>query len=177
LILFKEKLHPGFWLGLLCALVGIGIIFGQDLLTHPVLGLGDFYALCGGFFYGMFFLAAQRSRERLSAMLAWGISSAVSALGLLLVSLAFGMSLTDYPLVTWINILALAISTQVIGLLSVNYALGHLPASLVSPSLLGQPIVTAILAVPLLSQPLSPLQIIGGLLALAGIFVVHRSKT
>jgi drug/metabolite transporter (DMT)-like permease len=66
--------------------------------------------------------------------------------------------------------------TQVAGWLSINYALGHLPASLVSPTLLGQPVITAIAAVPLLGQLLSATQIVGGLTVLAGIYMVHRSK-
>ncbi len=61
----------------------------------------------------------------------------------------------------------MAIVVQVVSLLSVNYALGHLPASLVSPTLLGQPVITAIAAVPLLGQALSAAQVIGGAVVLA----------
>jgi EamA-like transporter family. len=41
--------------------------------------------------------------------------------------------------------------------------------------LLGQAPVTALLAVPLLGEPLSALQIAGGALVLAGIYVVNRA--
>lgn len=175
-VLFKERLRPAFWGGLLLALFGIAIIFGQDYLIHPTLSWGDLLAIIAGFFYGMFFLAAERARDKLSSFVAWWVSSAVSALTLLAVSLALGMSLTGYPMTMWLNVIGLALVTQVLGLLSVNYALGHLPASIVSPSLLGQPLVTAIIAVPLLGQSLGAVQIVGGLLALVGILIVHRSK-
>lgn len=33
--------------------------------------------------------------------------------------------------------------------MAIHYALGYLPASLVSPTLLGQPVLTAIFAIPL----------------------------
>jgi drug/metabolite transporter (DMT)-like permease len=37
-------------------------------------------------------------------------------------------------------------------------------------------VLTALLAVPLLGQPLSPAQIIGGVVVLAGIWIVHRQR-
>jgi drug/metabolite transporter (DMT)-like permease len=55
------------------------------------------------------------------------------------------------------------------GWLSINYALGHIRASVASVSLLGQPVVTALISVPLLNEALSWAQIGGGLLVLAGI--------
>ncbi len=176
MILFKERLRPAFWSGLILALFGIAIVFGQDLLTHPSLGIGDLMSIGAGVFYGGFFLVAERARDKLSSFVAWWISSAVSAAGLLSISLALGMPLWGFPTQAWLSILGLALVTQVLGLLSVNYALGHLSASLVSPSLLGQPVVTAILAVFLLGQPISMVQIIGGALTIGGILIVHWSK-
>ena len=60
------------------------------------------------------------------------------------------------------------------GWLAINYALGHMPASVVSVTLLAQPILTALFAVPLLSESLAAHQIAGGLIALGGIFLVNR---
>jgi multidrug transporter EmrE-like cation transporter len=55
------------------------------------------------------------------------------------------------------------------------YALGHLPASVVSPTLIGQPILTAILAIPMLGEIPNATQWIGGAVALAGIYIVNQS--
>lgn len=176
MIFFKERLRPAFWGGLFLALFGIAIVFGQDFITHPALGVGDLMAITAGVFYGAFFLVAERARDKLSSFVAWWISSATSAAALLVISLGLGMPLWGFSTQAWLSIIGIAIVTQVIGLLSVNYALGHLPASIVSPSLLGQPVVTAILAVVLLAQPLSVVQVIGGALTLGGIFIIHKSK-
>lgn len=176
LILFKEKLRPLFWAGLVLAMFGIVAILGEDFLIHPTLGTGDLLGLLGGFFYGMFFLAAERARDKLSSLISWWVSAAISTAALLGVSVILQQSLLGYPIQTWHSLIALALVTQVGGWLAINYALGHLPASLVSPTLLAQPVITAIAAVPLLGQSLSATQIIGGLLVLAGIYIVHRSK-
>ena len=47
--------------------------------------------------------------------------------------------------------------------------------SVTSIALLGQAPITAVLAVPLLSERLSALQLFGGALVLAGIYVVNRT--
>lgn len=177
LVIFKEKLRPAFWLGLLIAIVGILVVLGQDFLTHPTLGMGDLLAILAGVWYGLFFLAAERSRDKLSSLVAWWVSSATSTVALLLICVVFGFPLTGYPTQTYWSILGLALVVQVMSLLSVNYALGHLPASIVAPTSLGQPVVTALLAIPLLGQSLDLIQVLGGVLVLAGIIIVHRSKT
>jgi drug/metabolite transporter (DMT)-like permease len=85
-----------------------------------------------------------------------------------------GFPLTGFPLQTWIALLGLALITHVGGWLAINDSLGHISASIVSVTLLAQPVLTAILALPLLGEALFPLQIIGGLLALIGIYIVNR---
>jgi drug/metabolite transporter (DMT)-like permease len=62
-----------------------------------------------------------------------------------------------------------------IGYLAISYALGHLPASIVSPTLIGQPILTTFLAIPMLGEIPNTLQWIGGAIALAGIYIVNQS--
>jgi drug/metabolite transporter (DMT)-like permease len=175
LLLFKEKLGRGFWAGLALALTG-AIIIVSATLSNASVSLGSLLAIVAGFFYAGFFLATQRAREGLSAMSAWWISAAASSGALLIAACVLGQPLWGYSAVTYWNLIGLALITQVGGYLAISYALGHLPASIVSPTLLGQPVITALLAIPLLNQPLSPAQIVGGLVVLAGIYVVHRYK-
>ena len=176
MVWFKERLNSAFWAGLLLALAGAVTILGADFLRHPTLGLGDLLALIAGFFYGAFFLAAQRAREGLSAMAAWWISAVASTIVLLILALAFQQPLFGYSVMTYVNLVGIALVTQVGAYLAITYALGHLPASIVSPTLLMQPVLTALLAVPLLGEHLSAVQISGGLIVIAGISLVHRSR-
>ena len=176
LIVFKERLRPLFWGGLLIAMLGVLVILGQDLFLHFAISRADWLGLAAGVFYGAFFLAAERARDKLSPLGAWWISAVASACAILPLAILLHQPFTGYPIATYANLVALALITQVGGWLAVNYALGHLPASIVSPTLLGQPVVSALAAVPLLGQPLSAAQIVGGALVLVGIFIVHRSK-
>jgi drug/metabolite transporter (DMT)-like permease len=86
------------------------------------------------------------------------------------------MPITGYPVQSYVAFLGAALLSQTGGYLAVGYALGHLPASIVAPTMLGQPVVTALLAIPLLGEALGKGQIIGGLAVLAGIYLVHASR-
>jgi len=176
LVLFKRKLRPTFWAGTLLTMIGAAVVLGRDYLTHPTLGTGDMLGLVAGLFYGLFFLAAERAREKLSSLAALWISAASSTAILYILSLVFSQPLTGYSPRTYANLLALALVVQVGGWLAINHSLGHLPAALVAPTMLGQAVFTALLAVPLLGQPLGPTQAGGGLIVLAGILIVHRSR-
>ncbi|MBI3913437.1 MAG: DMT family transporter [Chloroflexi bacterium] len=175
-LIFKERLRGKFWSGLLLAMLGAAIILGEDLLLHPAFSAGDLLALLAGIFYGAFMLAAFRARQKLPALVAWWISAVTSALVLLAFTFIFNMPLLGYSAQTYLALTGLALVSQVSGYLAINYALGHLRASIVSPSLLGQPVLTALIAVPLLGQSLGIGQIAGGALVLAGIWIVHRTS-
>ncbi len=174
LIFFREKLNRQFWLGLLLAFGGAAVILGLDALSN--VGLGTFYGLLAGIFYGGYYLVTQRSRQKLDALTAFWFSAVSTTLCLLLAALVLHQPLTGYTPNTYLNFLALALIVQVGGQLAINYALGYLPASLVSPTMLGQPVLTAVFAIPLLGEGLTFWQIVGGLAVIAGVYTVHRSR-
>jgi drug/metabolite transporter (DMT)-like permease len=176
LVIFHERLNATFWLGLLVAMSGAFIVLGFDSLQSVALGLGALFGLLGGIFHAGYFLATQRGREILDSLTYFWLAALSSTLGLLAVSLAFRQPLTGYSLFTYLNFLALALIPQILGHFSINYSLGYLPASIVAPTLLGQPVVTALLAGLLLGERLSALEIFGGVLVLAGVYAVHRSR-
>ena len=176
LVLFRERLKAMFWVGLLLAMTGAVVILGLDSLRAVSFGVGTLLGLLAGIFYGGYFLITQRGRETLDSLTYFWPAAVSSTLGLLILCLALRQPLTGYPASAYLNFLALGLVSQVFGYLSINYALGHLPASIVAPTMLGQPIATAILAGPLLGEALSLWQVLGGLAVLAGVYVVHHSQ-
>jgi drug/metabolite transporter (DMT)-like permease len=175
-ILFREQLNAIFWMGLLLALAGTLLILGFDSLRALSLGIGALFGLLAGIFQAGYMLVTQRGREILRALIYFWVAAVSSTLTLLVISLALRQPLTGYSAFTYLNFFALGLVSQVLGHLSINYALGFLPASIVSPTLLGQPVVTAILAGLLLGEKLYTWQILGGIIILAGVFLVHRSR-
>jgi drug/metabolite transporter (DMT)-like permease len=176
LLLFHEKLNAKFWAGLLLAIAGAAVVLGFDTLRGTTLGLGTFFGLLSSIFYGSYFLITQRGRETLDSLTYFWLSATGSTVALLFLALAFQQPLIGYPPPTYLNFIAMGLINQVLGYLAMNYALGHLPATLVSATSLGQPVVTAILAGPLLGESIRAWQVVGGLAVLIGVYLVHRSQ-
>ncbi|MDR5695487.1 MAG: DMT family transporter [Armatimonadota bacterium] len=176
MVFFREKLNATFWSGLLLALGGATLVLGLDTLRAATFGLGSLLGLLAAFFYGAYFLITQRGRETLDSLTYFWPSAVSASFALLVLSLVLRQPLVGYRTFTYLNFLAIGVVSQVLGYLAINYAIGHLPASLVSPTMLGQPVITALLAVPLLGEALTPGQILGGLAVLIGVSIVHRSR-
>lgn len=172
---FREKLRGVFWLGLLLALAGATLVMGSDFLLHPTLGLGDLLASTAAIFYAAYQLITQRGRKYFNPFLYTWIVGISATVGMFIINIVLRNSFTGYTTQTWIIFFATAIVSQMIGYLAITYALGLLPASVVAPTLIGQPILTAILAIPLLGEIPNPIQWIGGAIALAGIYIVNQS--
>jgi drug/metabolite transporter (DMT)-like permease len=174
-LILKQKLTTAFWRGLTITLLGAALIMGTDFILHPRFGLGDAMAVFTGFFYGGYFLFTEKSRthfDPVSHIWLVGIGASIS---LFLVNTVLQYPMTGYPAQSWLVFLATAVVSQLIGYVSLAYALGYLPASVVAPTVVLQPIVTTLLAIPLLGEIPTIWQGIGGAIALVGIYVVNQS--
>jgi len=175
LLFFREKLRGIFWAGLFFALSGAFLIMGNDFLIHPTLGIGDLMASTAAIFYASYQLITQRGRQHVDPFRYTWLVGLSAIFGLFIINIIFKNPFSGYSLQTWLIFLVTAIVSQMIGYLAISYALGHLPASVVAPTMIGQPILTTILAIPMLNEIPTSLQWVGGGIALAGIYVVNQS--
>jgi drug/metabolite transporter (DMT)-like permease len=129
-----------------------------------------------GIGYGAYQLATQRGRASLDTISYFWLTALSSTLFIMALVVATGQPLTGYSPFTYLNFLALGVLAQVGGWLLINFAQGYLPAALVAPSLLGQPVITAILAGLLLGENFTIWHFLGGAAVLAGVYIVHRSR-
>lgn len=176
MLIYREKLSLAFWMGLVTAMAGAALILGFDALQALELGLGTFLGLLAGIFYGAYFLVTQHGRRRMSALSYFWYSALSATLLLFVINLILGQPLLGYSVQAYLSLLGLGVISQGIGWLAINYAQGHLPATVVAPTLLGQPVVTALLAMPLLGEKLAWVEGLGGIVVLGGIYLVHRSR-
>lgn len=177
MLIYREKLPFAFWVGLVIAMAGAALVLGFDVLQAMELGLGTFLGLLAGIFYGAYFLVTQRGRRSLSALAYFWFSALSATLVLLAINLILRQPLLGYSMQSYLSLLGVGVLSQGIGWLAINYAQGHLPATLVAPTLLGQPVITALLAIPLLGERIAWIEALGGLVVLVGIYLVHRSRT
>jgi drug/metabolite transporter (DMT)-like permease len=175
MVFFRERLMKRFWVGMVLAMSGAALIIGMDFLLHPRLGLGDTIAIVTGMLYAGYYLTTELGRRTIDAVTYIWVVFVSASLTLFFLNLFLGNPLTGYDQKTIAIFFATAIISQLIGYLMSSYSLGHLPASVVSVTMIGQPIVTAIIAIPLLGEMPVPSQILGGIIALLGIYLVNIS--
>ncbi|HEX6269720.1 MAG TPA: DMT family transporter [Anaerolineales bacterium] len=174
-LILRQQLSMAFWRGLGITLIGAALILGTDFILHPRFGIGDVMAIFTGFFYGGYFLFTEKSRLHFDPVIHIWLVGIGASIALLVINLIFQYPLVGYDTSTWVVFLATAVVSQLIGYMALAYALGQLPASIVSPTMVLQPVVTAILAIPLLGEIPGIWQGIGGAIALVGIYMVNQS--
>jgi drug/metabolite transporter (DMT)-like permease len=175
-ILFRRRPHSSFWIGLFMAVAGSLIILRSDLLRHTQFGLGDAMSVGAALFFAMYLLATEEVRTTTGTIQFLRLAMLSTTVSLFLINLALGNSFRISNTHTWLALLGLGLVSQLGGYLALTYAMGNLPATITSISLLTQGPLTALLAAIFLREPLSSAQIAGGLLVLGGIGVAHRQK-
>ena len=174
-LILKQSLTTAFWRGLLLTLIGAAVIMGTDFILHPRFGIGDLMATFTGFFYGGYYLITEKSRAHFDSVTHIWFVGIGASFALFVINTILQNPFVGYDRSTWLVFLASAVVSQLIGYMALAYALGHLPASIVAPTMVLQPVVTAILAIPFLGEIPTIWQGIGGAIALVGIYIVNRS--
>ena len=176
LLFWRLRLRAGFWAGLALALAGGAIIVSADMDAGLSFGAGDGLAILSSLFYAAYLLNTEYSRRTLGTLAFMWLSALGSTVVLIVTCAALGLPATGFSTQTYLALLGMGLVSHVGGWLAINYALGHLPAPLVSVTLLGQPVMTALLGVPLLGERLTLPQIGGGLIVLTGIYLANRAQ-
>ena len=146
------------------------------MLRHVKLGSGDAMALAASACFGVYLLATEQVRKTASTIGFLRLAILSSTVFLLAINLAMGTSLAVPGGRSWGALLGLGLVSQLGGYLALTYAMGHLPATITSVSLLSQVPLTALLATLLLHEPMTGPQILGGALVLAGVGFASRRK-
>ena len=174
--LFKESYRKTFWLGLLFSLAGAAVVLSYDFILRPHLSSGDLYSLASGLFYGGYYMSTQHGRVRLSVTEYLWAMSLTSAVVLFLFSLIMGYPLIGFSTKSYLSFLGAGVFVQVFAYIGVAYALGHLPASVVSPTVILQPVLSTLLAIPIFHESFIPVQWLGMGLVLAGVYLINRRR-
>jgi drug/metabolite transporter (DMT)-like permease len=148
-----------------------------SLQFSPSALTGDALGVVTAMFYAAYILAVKGLRDRGATTLRlMAITSTITAILLLPVALASGEQFFPSTLAGWTILAGLALVSHAAGQGLIAYALAHLPVSFSSVGLLLQPVVAALFAWLLLAEPLVALQVAGGLIVLAGIYLARRGS-
>jgi drug/metabolite transporter (DMT)-like permease len=175
-LLFKERFHRLFLIGLALAVSGAALLIGpgagpdgqESRLAGDVLG----FAAAG--FYAAYIMAIGRLRASFSTATVMAWSALWSAAALLPIAWLSGEQLLPVSSYGWGSLAALALISHVTGQSLIAYGLAHLPAAFGAVSLLVQPIVAGVLAWALFAEALGHLELMGAAFILAGITLARR---
>ncbi|MBI9069407.1 MAG: DMT family transporter [Salinivirgaceae bacterium] len=174
--IFKERKSINFWTGLILALIGVSFLIIHDLYFPTGIFKGLILGLFSGMFYAGFMLLTQPGRKLLDTLSYLFISTAATAIFLGIFGLIQGLTFTGFATETWIIFIIMGIVLQAGAWFLINFAQGYLPASLVAPTLLTQPVLTAFIAFFMLGEMLTKWHVLGGIIVLIGIYMVHLKK-
>jgi drug/metabolite transporter (DMT)-like permease len=173
--LLGERPARAVWYGLAVTLTGTLIMVADDIGEGGDTLRGDLYALLGAGFTAIFLLAGRRVLATGGRWLPYSTSTyAIAAVLLTLFVLIAGHPITGFSTQTYAFLVLLALVPQVVGHTAINRSLGVLPAFAVALAVQGEPVGSAILAALVLDEIPTVLELLGGVMVLAGVYVGLR---
>jgi drug/metabolite transporter (DMT)-like permease len=174
----RQRVTSATLAGLTLCLLGGASLIGQSVDVAPERLRGDLFGIVTAVFFALYFLAVGRARRQAGAARVTFESSVVTAAVLLVVAISMEGDIlprTPYGLYA---LLALALISQVLGQGLLAVALGRLPPVFSSLVIFLEAVAAALFGWVILSEALTLIQALGGLLILAGIWVARpRPKT
>jgi drug/metabolite transporter (DMT)-like permease len=175
-LIFGQRFRLIFILGMALALLGAVAVIGDSISLSARHIKGDVLGIMTAVFYAGYLLSVSHLRTDFSTATIMAWSGAVSAVVLLPIALLSGESLVATSVYGWMVLIGLALVSHAGGQSLIAYALAHLSVAFSSVSLLLQPVIAALLAWLVLSEPLHFWQAIGGLAVLTGIGIASKAR-
>lgn len=178
-IFFRERLKMKTIAGGMLAIAGSIVISWGDFQASGTALLGDIMAILGAVMVTVYFLFGQNARKRLSLLLYTYIVYGTASIVLFLYDFAFSQPVSGYPAPDWFIFLGLAVIPTLLGHTIFNGIIKWISTSVVSTSILGEPIGSSILAYFVLGETIKLSQWIGGSIILLGIYVFlanHKAR-
>jgi drug/metabolite transporter (DMT)-like permease len=170
-VFLRQRPAAGYWPGIGLALSGVGLMSLGAPESARSSWTGDLLALVGGMLSAGYLVVGRSVRQRVAigpygaaVCLACGAWLAVAAA-------ATGAPILGLSAVQWAVVAGLALGPQLVGHIGLNYAVRYLPAATVTAAILLEPVGAALLGVLVLREIPGPVEVLGALLALAGVGV------
>lgn len=173
--LLGERLTRKAMLGIALTLAGSAVIAGGDLQLSITALRGDILAFLGAAVFAGYLLIGRFARPRLDNISYSSLVYAICAGTLVALSFLFHQSLLAVSEHDLLIFCALAVVCTLGGHLLFNWTLRYLTAAVVSVSFLGEPVISSLLAWPILNQPPPAGTVAGGAVILAGIWLTVRA--
>ena len=188
LLLFKEKVRPRLWFGIAAVLIGLAIV--SNIWNSALNPLGVAWAIMAAVCLSIYFLIGehtQRKRDAMStlfytfavAAIFWAIMNLINPGTVIDINLEFnlGGNLSGISMPVWAGLLWIGIMGSFIPMLLDYIALGNLSATAVGVIATAETVFATVFAWAWLNESMTTLEVIGGLIVVAGIILAETSRT
>ena len=175
-LLFRQRVSRLFLIALGATLGGATLLIGPNFALGGRALLGDALGVLTAVFYAGYMLAIKSASERATTAAIMAVSTTVAAIALFPYGLATADVFLPQSAAGWLVLIGLALIPHIVGQSLIAYGFAHLPAAFSSVSLLLQPVLAAIYAWALLGEAVGSMQMLGGLVVLAGIYLARRGS-
>ena len=173
-VAYRERLTRGVAGGIALGVAGGLVLASGDRAAGGGDLYGDFLALIGAVATGAYFLIGRRIRRSMSNVSYIGVVYLASAVVLMAAVFVTGTPITGFSEGTYWMIILLTLVPQLIGHSSLNWALGHLSATLVAVAVMAEPVGATLLAWLVLDEIPPVTSVAGGALVLCGVYLAFR---
>ena len=178
-LLFGDRPSRLMVIGIVLSLSGSLLIFWSDSRTsapgtNPL--LGNFLAIAGSWCFSAYLLIGRRLRASLALPAYVWLAYGSAAILLLLACQASDTAITGYADAAYLVALGMALGPQLLGHTSYNWSLKHVSPTFIAVVTLGEPVGSAALAWLFFGESFAPLQAIGFVLLLVGIYLAARGE-
>ena len=180
-LLLREHVSRRMGVGILIAVIGMMGMSFADLIGGVLVGprplYGNALALFAAVMAAGYVLAGRSLRQRVALIPYVVIVYGVCTITLFVIVAAQGHAFSGYPMREWILFVALAVGPGLVGHTVINWVLAYVESSVVSVSLLGEPIGASILAIVLLAEFPTLYTVTGAVVVLSGIYLTASDST
>ncbi|QVW35200.1 DMT family transporter [Geobacter sulfurreducens] len=173
-LFFREKVPRLALLGGVVALCGSIVIGAGDFQLGMRAFVGDLLALAAAVFVSGYLLIGRKLRGNVELSGYTFVTYGASSLVLVSASFLSRTPFHPYPPLDWLLFFALAAVCTVLGHTVFNWVLRYVQASVVSVSILGEPIGAIVWASLFLGESPTLRQVAGGSLIFAGLYIFTR---
>jgi drug/metabolite transporter (DMT)-like permease len=180
-LVLSERIGTRKAIGIAVAIAGMVAMSAAEFLSGSAVAgarplYGNSLAVLGALMAAVYVLVGRSLRQRVALVPYVIVVYTACTITLLVVALVDGQQLTGYDQREWLIFLALAVGPGLFGHTVVNWALEHVESSVVSVSLLGEPVGATVLALAFLGESPGLTTVLGGVVVLFGIYVTSSAR-
>ncbi|TDE04430.1 DMT family transporter [Flavobacterium sandaracinum] len=175
-VFLKTKPATNFWIGTIVALFGMAMLVGFQFFLELDFDTAFLLAVLSGVLYSIYLLVSKKTLSQIDVLSFMTVSLLASTVYLAIVCIFMNEPFSGFSDLGWFVLLIQAVVCQLMAWLSISFATQHMRPTRVSLSLLGQAVITSLLAWVFLDEKISLNMIIGGLILLLGIRITFYTK-